>query len=272
MTYSCGIFETPNQSMHQASIAKIDRICRKLQLQADDHVLEIGSGWGSFALHAAGQYGCRVTTTTISGAQREIAQQRVREAGLENRVDVLLEDYRDLRGRYDKLVSIEMIEAVGHAYLPTYFRTCSRLLADDGLMLLQAITMPDHRYRQYLRSVDFIQRYVFPGSCVPSLSAMTQAMAEASDLRLVHLEDLTTHYARTLRIWRERFLENIEAVRRLGYPPRFERLWEYYLCYCEAGFAERYIGDVQMLLARPASRRASILPPLHQLVPSDPTS
>lgn len=262
MTYSCGIFEAPDSTMREASIAKLDRICRKLDLKPHHHILEIGTGWGSFAMHAAREYGCRVTTTTISRRQHELATQRVKEAGLADRVSVLMKDYRELDDQFDRVASIEMIEAVGHEHLPVYFEQCARLLKSDGLMMLQAITMPDWRYDGYRRGVDFIQRYVFPGSCCPSISAITRAMARRSDLRLFHLEDISPHYARTLRTWRDAFLGNLDAVRGLGYDHDFIRLWRYYLCYCEAGFAERYTGVVQMLLTRSSAAPAPILPEL----------
>lgn len=262
MTYSCGIFERKDSSLEDASIAKLDRICRKLDLRPDDYVVEIGSGWGSFALYAAANYGCHITTTTISEEQCALVRRRVREARLADRITVLLQDYRDVQGVYDKLVSIEMIEAVGHEFLDTYFAKCSELLKPDGAMLIQAITMPDHRYERYRRSVDFIQEYVFPGSCVPSQAAMSGSVARASDLRCVHLEDLTPHYATTLRLWRERFLSQLSRVREQGYSEEFIRTWEYYLAYCEGGFRERYTGSVQLLYAKPRCRRAPLLPPL----------
>ncbi len=265
MTYSCGIFERDDATMAEASRAKLDRICRKLDLTPGDHVLEIGTGWGSFAIHAAGQYGCRVTTTTISREQHDLAAQRIREAGLEDRIDLRLKDYRDLEGTYDKLVSIEMIEAVGHNYLGEFFRCCANLLRLDGRMVLQAITMPDQRYDQYRRSVDFIQRYVFPGSCVPSVAAMMNANAKSSDLKLAHFEEFGAHYARTLSRWRDAFFDRIDDVRTQGYPESFIRLWEYYLCYCEAGFAERYIGAVQMTLHKPACRHEPAYPGLYRV-------
>jgi cyclopropane-fatty-acyl-phospholipid synthase len=261
MTYSCGIFEHPSSTLAQASTAKLDRLCRKLDLKATDHVLEIGAGWGSFALHAAGHYGCRVTTTTISRRQHDLARQRIADAGLGGRVTLLLKDYRDLEGQYDKLVSIEMIEAVGHEFLGTYFRQCESLLKPHGAMAIQAITMNDRRYERYRRSADFIQRYIFPGSCCPSIAAITAA-ARGTDLKLVHLEDIGPHYARTLRLWRQNFLARLDRVRALGYPTRFLRMWEYYLCYCEAGFEERYIGDAQLVFTRPRSRLSCIVPPL----------
>jgi cyclopropane-fatty-acyl-phospholipid synthase len=251
MMYSSALFESPDVSLHDASVAKLDRICRKLQLQPGDHVLEIGTGWGGFAEHAARNYGCRVTTTTISREQFDFAQNRIDKAGLSEQVELLLEDYRDLTGQYDKLVSIEMIEAVGHKFFDTYFKTCGRLLKPDGLMLLQGITLPDQRYQQYLRSVDFIQRYIFPGGCLPSLKAMGDSVASQTDMRMLHLEDLAPHYAQTLSCWRDRFFDRIDEVRELGFSDRFIRMWEYYFCYCEAAFLERATGVVQLLLAKP---------------------
>jgi cyclopropane-fatty-acyl-phospholipid synthase len=254
MNYSCGIFDSEHASMEQASIAKMDAICRKLDLQPTDHLVEIGTGWGGLAIHAATHYGCRVTTTTISREQHALAAERIRAAGLEDRIELLLKDYRDLEGSYDKLVSIEMIEAVGHEFMDTYFRKCSRLLKPDGLMLLQGITIRDELYEQALKSVDFIQRFVFPGGFLPSVAAMSASLARSTDLQMLHLQDIGLHYATTLRKWRERFFENIDAVRALGYPDSFVRLWEFYLCYCEGAFLERNIGTVQMLLAKPRNR------------------
>jgi cyclopropane-fatty-acyl-phospholipid synthase len=254
MTYSCGIFEREDSTLKEASLAKYDRICRKLDLKPEDEVLEIGGGWGGFAIYAAGRYGCRVTTTTISRAQYELARKHIAAAGLTDRLTLLFKDYRELTGTFDKLVSIEMIEAVGYEYFDTFFRVCSDRLKDGGLMCLQAITIADRVFDRYRRSHDFIRSHVFPGSCLTSMAAMTASLARSTDLRLVHLEDLTPHYARTLRFWRERFFANLDQVQALGYPESFIRLWEFYLCYCEAGFAERYTGDVQMLLAKPQYR------------------
>jgi cyclopropane-fatty-acyl-phospholipid synthase len=262
LTYSCGIFERENSTLKEASLAKYGRICQKLELSSKDHVVEIGSGWGGFAIFLAQNYGCRITTTTISTAQYELAKERIDRAGVSHKVELLLEDYRDLKGKYDKLVSIEMIEAVGHQYLDTFFRSCSKLLKEDGMMLLQAITIADQVFAQHKRSVDFIKRYIFPGGCLPSIAAMSCSIARVTDLRLFHLEDITPHYARTLRTWRQRFFVNIDKVRDLGYPEAFIRMWEYYLCYCEAGFMERYLGDVQMLLTKPLCRRPPLLPRL----------
>jgi cyclopropane-fatty-acyl-phospholipid synthase len=259
MTYSCGIFEHAQSTLEDASIAKYDRLCKKLQLKPGDRVVEIGTGWGGFAVHAAKNYGVHVTTTTISDEQHRYAENRFRKAGLTDRITLLKKDYRDLRGEFDRLVSIEMIEAVGHHYYHVFFQTCSRLLRDDGLMALQAITIGDHIFDRHKRSVDFIKRYIFPGSCIPSVTAISKAIAGATDLRLIHLEDITPHYARTLREWRRRFFANIDKVRDRSYPETFIRMWEYYLCYCEGGFAERYIGDVQMLFAKPRFRQDSLI-------------
>jgi cyclopropane-fatty-acyl-phospholipid synthase len=258
LMYSAATFEHAGQSLYDAQIARLDHICRKLELKPDDHLLEIGTGWGGLALHAARNYGCRVTTTTISREQRKLARERVHEAGLEQRVEVLCEDYRDLTGTYDKLVSIEMIEAVGARYLDTYFRKCSSLLKPTGAMLLQAITLQDQYYAKALKSVDYIQRFVFPGSFIPSVNAISDSVSRVTDMKLFNLEDIGPHYAPTLRLWRERFFANLKRVKDLGYPDSFVRLWEFYLCYCEGGFAERQLGDVQMLLTKPDCRRAAI--------------
>ena len=254
MTYSCGIFDHEQSTLEDASIAKYDRICQKLELKPGQQVVEIGTGWGGFAVHAAQHYGVHVTTTTISDEQHRYAEKRIREAGLTDQINLLKKDYRDLTGQFDCLVSIEMIEAVGHHFYNTFFQTCSRLLKDGGLMALQAITIGDQIFDRHKRSVDFIKRYIFPGSCIPSITAISKAVAKATDLRLIHLEDITPHYARTLREWRQRFFANLATVQNMGYPDTFIRMWEYYLCYCEGGFAERYIGDVQMLFAKPLHR------------------
>ena len=246
MTYSSGVFPHPHASLKEASIEKYDRICRKLRLQPQHHVIEIGTGWGGFAQHAAEHYGCRVTGTTISEQQYVWACQRIEQRGLADRVTLMKRDYRQLEGQFDRLVSVEMIEAVGHEFLPTYFQTCASLLRDGGEMVIQAITIPDQRYDRYRRSVDFIQRYIFPGGCLPSLGAISQAVATTRDLRLVHLEDFSEHYADTLAAWRSRFWTNVEAIRQLGLDERFVRMWDYYLAYCEAGFRERMTGVSQL--------------------------
>lgn len=262
LMYSCAIFLRPDSTLEEAAIAKVDRICRKLDLRAQDHLLEIGTGWGGFAIHAARNYGCRVTTTTISRAQHDYAIKKIAEQGLADRITVLFKDYRDLSGQFDKAVSIEMIEAVGHQFVDSYFRKCGELLKPDGVMLLQAITIADQYYEIAVRNVDFIKKYIFPGSFIPSVTALCASITRASDMRLFHLEDITPNYALTLKNWRLRMFRNIERVRALGYPEEFIRMWEFYLSYCEGGFRERYIGDVQMLLTKPDSRIAPILPAL----------
>jgi cyclopropane-fatty-acyl-phospholipid synthase len=261
MAYSCAIFPRAGSTLREASVEKFDRICQKLALTADDHVLEIGTGWGGFALHAARQYGCRITTTTISRKQYEYSRQQVTAAGLSDRVTVLCEDYRALTGSFDKLVSIEMIEAVGHQYFDTFFRVCSERLKPQGMMLLQAIVIPDQRFERYRRSVDFIQRYIFPGGCLPSIGAICQSLGRATDLQLSHLEDITPHYAETLAMWRQRFHANLDEVRGLGFSEEFIRTWEFYFCYSEGGFRERAIGDAQILLTKPACRWSAVAPP-----------
>jgi cyclopropane-fatty-acyl-phospholipid synthase len=258
MAYSCGIFLHEEATLHEASLAKFDAVCRKLALTPNDHLVEIGTGWGGLAIHAAEHYGCRVTTTTISREQHDFAKEKIAARRLEGRITLLLEDYRDLKGQYDKLVSIEMIEAVGARYLDTYFGKCSALLKSTGAMLLQAITIQDQYYAQALRSVDYIQRFIFPGSFIPSVTAIADSVCRATDLKMFNLEDIGPHYAPTLRMWRERFFANLAEVKRLGYPDSFIRLWEFYLCYCEGGFAERQLGDVQVLLTKPDCRRAAI--------------
>lgn len=247
LMYSSAFFEQDDQSLEAASVAKLDRVCRTLELAPGDHVLEIGTGWGGFALHAARHYGCRLTTTTISQNQYKRAAERIAAAGLQDRITLLRGDYRDIRGRYDKVVSIEMIEAVGHAYLPVYFGACDRLLQPGGRLLIQAITMPDQRYERYRRSVDFIQKYIFPGGHLPSIGAMQQAVAESTRLVFVEGLQFPDSYARTLREWRGRFQERIADVRRLGFDDRFLRMWEYYLCYCEAAFLERAVSVGQFV-------------------------
>jgi cyclopropane-fatty-acyl-phospholipid synthase len=258
MTYSCGVFERPESTLAEASEAKLDLICRKLGLGRGSEILEIGTGWGSFAIHAAERYGCRVVTTTISPSQHTLAKQRVSAAGLGGRIDLLQVDYRDLprllHRRFDHLVSVEMIEAVGHRHLDRYFNTCASLLKDDGTMLLQAILIDDRRQASHRRRPDFIMRHIFPGACLPSQQTIARSIARATDLTVRHLHDLTPHYSRTLRAWRRRLLRNRTRVAAHGYPDRLVRLWDFYLAYCEAGFEERYIGDAQYLLARPGAR------------------
>ncbi len=258
MAYSCGIFADESTTLAESSRAKFDAACRKLELGPTDHLLEIGTGWGGLAIHAARHYGCRVTTTTISREQLEFAREQVGRAGLGDRITLLLEDYRALRGQYDKLVSIEMIEAVGAPYLDTYLAKCASLLRDSGAMLLQSITIQDQYYHAQLRTINFIQRYVFPGSFIPSISAIGDSLRRVTDLKIFHLEDIGPHYARTLALWRRNFFEQLGAVRNLGFGEQFIRLWEFYLCSCEGSFAERALGDVQLLLTKPGCRRAVV--------------
>jgi cyclopropane-fatty-acyl-phospholipid synthase len=254
LSYSCALFEDPEMTLEEASLAKLDRVCERLDLGPEDHVVEIGSGWGGFAVRAATTRGCRVTTTTISREQHDVACARVREAGLSERVTVLREDYRDLRGRFDKLVSIEMIEAVGWRDFPTFFARCSDLLAPHGSMLLQAITIDDRAYAVEKASRSFIRTHIFPNGCLPSMEVIARHVAADTDMRMVGLEDITPHYVETLRRWRANVEAAAGALERLGYGERFQRMWRLYLSYCEAGFAERRIGDVQVMLAKPAWR------------------
>lgn len=259
MMYSCAHFETPGTSLEMAATAKLDRICRKLDLSAGDSVIEIGTGWGGFAIYAAQNYGCHVTTTTISKEQYDLASERVKAAGLEDRITLLFDDYRDLEGQYDKLVSIEMIEAVGHQFHQSFFQKCCDLLKPDGQMVLQAITIADQQYDKYKKGVDFIRRYIFPGGCLTSVTDMTRVMTGSTDMRVLHIEDIGPHYATTLNHWNKRFFRSIDRIRSMGYPETFVRMWEFYLCYCEAAFMERAIGTVQMLVMRPSARRDRII-------------
>ena len=259
MMYSCAVYERADMTLEQAQIAKLDRICRKLDLRPGEHLLEIGTGWGALAIHAAQRYGCRVTTTTLSREQHALATQRIAQAGLADRITVRLDDYRDLTGQYDKLVSVEMIEAVGHHYFDTFFARCGELLAPGGTMLLQAITIADRQYEAARDSVDFIKRHIFPGCCIPSVGAMTASITRASHLRIVDLEDIGPHYATTLAAWRRNLFANADAVRARGYPETLLRMWDFYLSYCEGGFAERALGNVHMVLQD--TRRAVAPPP-----------
>ena len=248
MAYSCGYFENPSIDLAAASTAKFDRLCRKIGLGPDDHLLEIGTGWGGFAVHAAREYGARVTTTTISDAQFDYARQRVHAAGLDERVTVLNRDYREVTGVYDAIVSIEMIEAIGWRQLDTYFSTCAKLLKPDGLMGLQAIVIEDRSYERAKTTDDFIKHFIFPGGFLPSIEAISSSMASVTDMSIVDLEDIGRHYAETLRRWRANLASNHEQLDALA--PTFERLWHYYLCYCEAGFLDRHVTGVQLVLAR----------------------
>lgn len=250
MAYSAGIFPTPNSTLAQASQHKFDLACQKLDLHQNDDLLEIGTGWGGLAIHAVQQFGCQVTTTTISKQQGDFAEKKINAHGLESRVELLDCDYRHLTGSYDKIVSIEMIEAVGHEYLPTFFAKCSDLLKPGGKLMLQAITIPDQRYDRYRRSVDFIQKYIFPGGALPSLGAIQTAIARHTNLRLVEMQDYAEHYARTLECWRNRFFDRLDQVRELGFDEKFIRMWDYYFSYCEAGFRERQIGLAHLVFEK----------------------
>ncbi len=253
MTYSCAYFAQDEMSLEAAQMAKFEMIAAKLHLGPEDHVMEIGTGWGGFAMYAAEQHGCRVTTTTISDAQRSLAEKRVAERGLSDRVTVLGADYRDVDGRYDALVSIEMIEAVDWRRHDQFFATCARLLTDRGRMALQAITIEDSSYERAKLHDDFIRSMVFPGGCLPSVSAIAASVARTSNLRLVDLHDIGPHYAETLRRWRANLEDQRPAVERLGFDQRFWRFWTFYLSYCEAAFVERHVSDVQLVLARPGA-------------------
>lgn len=258
--YSSATFHHPDLCLADASTAKLERICQKLDLKPEDHVIEIGTGWGGFATYAAKNYGCKITTTTISKEQFQAAKIRIAEAGVTDKVTVIMEDYRKLQGKFDKLVSIEMIEAVGHHFLDTYLKQCAMLLKPNGLALIQAITIEDRYYRQALKSVDFIKRYIFPGSFIPCVSTIVHSAANATDLRLINLEDQGESYALTLNHWRRNFMAAINQVRALGYNEEFIRMWEFYLCYCEGGFKEKSISNVQLLFAKPGNRRQQWLP------------
>jgi cyclopropane-fatty-acyl-phospholipid synthase len=256
--YSSAVFPHADASLEEASTHKLDLMLERLDVRPEHHLLEIGTGWGGLAIHAARTRGCRVTTTTISDEQHAHTARRLAEEGLEDRVTLLKRDYRELEGRFDRVISVEMIEAVGHQYLDTYLATLDRLLADDGLAMLQAITIRDQRYEAAKREMDFIKRYIFPGGFLPSHRVLLDGLARRTSLNLIGLDEIGLHYARTLREWRQRFEANLETVRRLGYDERFIRMWRYYLCYCEGGFLERTIGTSQLLLAKSGARPAPL--------------
>ena len=254
MMYSSAIYPTKESSLVDAQRHKLDVICKKLDLQPTDKVVEIGSGWGGFAIYAAQNYGCHVTTTTISDAQYAEAKKRIENLGLTDKITLVQKDYRELTGKFDKLVSIEMIEAVGHKYLPDFFKQCEHLLKPEGKMLIQAITIADQKYLQYSRSVDFIQRYIFPGGCVPSNARMLQVIAEKTDMVVRQIDDFGYDYARTIKDWRKRFNYSYEHLLEKGYDETFKRLWDFYLCYCEGGFLERSISVIHVVATRPRNR------------------
>ena len=250
MTYSSAVFEHPAASLEEAQLAKIDRLCERLSLHPGDHLLEIGTGWGAFAIRAAQKFGCRVTTTTISKQQHAFAKERVSSLGLEAQIDVRLQDYRDLQGSFSKIVSVEMIEAVGARHYEAYFETCARLLAPDGAFACQAITIHDRYFERARKAVDFIQRHIFPGSCIPSVTSLTDAARDASDLRLVQMEDLGEHYAPTLRLWRDALRSKWSEAQALGFEDDFLRLFDFYFAYCEGGFLERHVSVAHLVFAR----------------------
>jgi len=258
MTYSCGVFLNDDSSMKEASIEKIDRFCRKLKLTKDDKVLEIGTGWGSFALHAAKNYGCHVTTTTISDNQFSYVSDLIRKENLLSQITLLNSDYRELEGSFDKIISIEMIEAVGPDHVSGFFNKVSSLLRPSGLMALQGITYNDPDFEAYKNSVDFIKKYIFPGGCLVSVSQIKDAIKAKTDLTLVEVEDITQHYARTIKYWRQDFIKALPEIRSLGFSESFIRIWEFYLVYCEAGFLENLIGDFQFVFAKPGSKNNHI--------------
>ncbi|WGV98643.1 cyclopropane-fatty-acyl-phospholipid synthase family protein [Vibrio sp. YMD68] len=254
MQYSCAVYGSNATTLDDAQQLKMQTICERLELKETDHVVEIGTGWGGLAIYMAQHFGCHVTTTTISDAQHEYAEQKISQLGLEDKITLLKSDYRKLNGQYDKLVSVEMIEAVGHEYLPTFFKKCSDLLKPDGKMLIQSITIADSRYDRYRKNVDFIQKYIFPGGCLPSVSIMTQQMANCTDLVTHELHDIGLHYARTLHDWRQRFEQSWPQLVELGYNEEFKRLWTFYLCYCEGAFLQRVISTHHVVARKPRYR------------------
>ena len=254
MMYSSAVFKNPQDSLYKGSIHKLEMVCQGLELNAQDHVIEIGSGWGGFAIYAAQNYGCKVTTTTISKQQYLYVKQKIKDLKLTHKITVLLSDYRHLKGQFSKLVSIEMLEAVGYQYYDTYFKVCSHLLKPDGIAFIQTITIADQRYEKAKHSVDFIQRYIFPGSCIPSLTALQNSITESSDLKIYQVRDIGDHYARTLVLWREAFFKKLSQVKALGFDEVFIRMWHFYLAYCEGGFKEKVISDIHLKLVKPGFR------------------
>ena len=251
LTYSCAIFKRCDEDLKEAQLRKTDRILEKAHLCKHHHLLEIGSGWGTLAIRAASRYGCRVTSITLSSEQQKLAEQRIAEAGLSDRVDVLLCDYRKMTGRYDRIISVEMLEAVGKAYYPAFFKACDRLLKPDGVMVIQTITIPDQRYKAYSRTTDWMRLFIFPGGLLPSLTALTGVLTRHTPFVIKHIESIGPHYALTLARWRERFLHHRKEIMDMGFPDSFIRRWEYYFSYCQAGFAQHYIDDFQIVLSRP---------------------
>ncbi len=256
MMYSSAIYKTSKTSLEHAAIHKLDIICKKINLKKTDHIIEIGTGWGGFAIYAAKNYGCKVTTTTISVEQYKFAKYRIKKAGLSSQIKVLLKDYRFLKGQYDKLVSIEMIEAVGYQFYDEYFKSISQLLKVDGDALIQAITIKDQRYSKAIKSVDFIQKYIFPGSCIPSITTIQNSLTNSTDLVINGIEDIGHHYAKTLSDWRVKFLKNKKEIRKLGFDEQFLRMWLFYFAYCEGGFQEKVISDIHLHITKPGYRNS----------------
>jgi cyclopropane-fatty-acyl-phospholipid synthase len=254
MMYSSAVFKNSQDSLHKGSIHKLEMVCQGLELNAEDHVIEIGSGWGGFAIYAAQNYGCKVTTTTISKQQYLYVKQKIKDLKLTHKITVLLSDYRHLKGQFSKLVSIEMLEAVGYQYYDTYFEVCAHLLKADGIAFIQTITIADQRYEKAKHSVDFIQRYIFPGSCIPSITALQNSITQSSDLKIYQIQDIGDHYARTLALWREAFFKRLPEVKALGFDDVFIRMWHFYLAYCEGGFKEKAISDIHLKLVKPGYR------------------
>jgi len=254
MMYSSAVFKNPQDSLYKGSIHKLEMVCQGLELNAQDHVIEIGSGWGGFAIYAAQNYGCKVTTTTISKQQYLYVKQKIKDLKLTHKITVLLSDYRHLKGQFSKLVSIEMLEAVGYQYYDTYFEVCAHLLKSDGIAFIQTITIADQRYEKAKHSVDFIQRYIFPGSCIPSITALQNSITQSSDLKIYQIQDIGDHYARTLALWREAFFKRLPEVKALGFDDVFIRMWHFYLAYCEGGFKEKAISDIHLKLVKPGYR------------------
>jgi cyclopropane-fatty-acyl-phospholipid synthase len=254
MMYSSAVFKNSQDSLYKASIHKLEMVCQGLELNAEDHVIEIGSGWGGFAIYAAQNYGCKITTTTISKQQYLYVKQKIKDLKLTHKITVLLSDYRHLKGQFSKLVSIEMLEAVGYQYYDTYFEVCGHLLKPDGIAFIQTITIADQRYEKAKRSVDFIQRYIFPGSCIPSITALQNSITQSSDLKIYQIRDIGDHYARTLALWREAFFKRLSEVKALGFDDVFIRMWHFYLAYCEGGFKEKAISDIHLKLVKPGYR------------------
>ena len=260
MMYSCGVFEHPDDSLEKSQIQKVHKLIDKAKISENDHVLEIGCGWGTFAIEAVKKTGCKVSAVTISKEQYELARQRCVEAGVQDRVEIIFQDYRNIEGQFDRIVSIEMLEAVGHAGIKTFFKKCNTLLKQDGLMVLQVITIPDQRYEGYRRSFDFIRKYIFPGGLLPSVNIMSSVMTKFSSLHIEHLENIGVHYARTLYEWRKNFNANLDQVKMLGFDQNFIRMWNYYLSSCEAAFSTRWINDVQLVITRIGNKNLPLAP------------